>query len=114
MDKPQTDHMVAITSKTGVRFNVRIIRTGDRYGLDDCLTVGEGNSLRLEGPGPFVEFYDSRYLHTPRGQFVSRYGVDTILATRQGLDLVGYEPSWKIDAAAMDVLRLWLRHEVDQ
>lgn len=104
--------MIAITSKTGVRFNVRIIRTGDRYGLDDCLTVGEGSSLRLEGPGPFVEFFDSRFPHTENGQFVARYGVDTILRHSGGLDLVGYVPSWKIDAAAMDVVRAWLSHEV--
>jgi hypothetical protein len=99
-----------ITSTTGVRFLVRVLRTGDRYGLDDCLTVGEGRSLEISGPGPMVEFYDTRYPHTRFGQFVSRYNLDTILESSGGLDLMGYEPSWKIDAAAMLVVRIWLQH----
>lgn len=103
------DETVTITSRTGVRFNVRYLRTGDRYGLDDRLVKGEGTSLRLEGPGDTVEFYDSRYPHTPRGQFIARYGVDTIIDGSHGLDLMTYEPSWKIDAAAMFVVREWLR-----
>lgn len=110
--------VASITSTTGVRFNVRILRDGDRYGLNDCLVVGSEASVKLEGHGPFVEFYDSRYPHTPIGQFVSRYGVDTILGTdgygtgRGGLDLMGYVPAWKIDAAAMAVVRTWLAHEI--
>lgn len=104
--------MITVTSTTGVRFNVRIIRKGDRYGLDDCLVVGEGRAATLEGNGPLVEFYDSRWMHTPRGQFVSRYGVDTILASHGGLDLMSYEPSWKIDEAAMGIVRQWLRDEM--
>jgi hypothetical protein len=101
--------MITITSTTGVRFNARILNPGDRYGLDDCLTWDEDR--------PGVEFYDTRYMHTSRGQFVSRYYVATILGDdgygsgTGGLDLMGYEPSWKIDAAAMDVVRAWLRHE---
>ncbi len=102
--------MITITSTTGVRFNVRILRKGDRYGL--ALTVGEGTSLRIEGEGPFVEFYDSRYPHTEFGQFVSRYGVNTIMGTRGGLDLMTCEPSWKIDAAAMDIVRQWPSDEM--
>lgn len=103
--------MATVTAKSGIRFTVRILRTGDRYGLDDCLTVGEGSSLRIEGPGPFVEFFDTRYPHTEHGQFVSRYGVDTILAATGGLDLLTHVADWKVDAPAMDVIRQWLRHE---
>lgn len=104
--------LISVTSAvSGVRFNVRLLTTGDHYGLNDRLVVGEGDSLRIEGPGPFVEFYDSRYPHTQFGQFVSRYGVKTILEGRTGLDLMGGEPSWKIDGAAMDIVRRWLLEE---
>ena len=40
------------------RFNVRVVRTGDAYGLNDCL-INDG--------APLVEFYDRRQMHTPRG-----------------------------------------------
>ena len=104
--------MITVTSAvSGVRFNVRIIRTGDRYGMNNMLTVGEGASLRLEGPGPMVEFYDSRYPHTEFGQFVSRYGVSTILGGHTGLNLMGGVADWQIDGAAMDVVRRWLLDE---
>jgi len=55
-------------------FNVRIVNTGDTYGLNDCL-VNNGAKL--------VEFYDKRYLHDSwmgRGQFVSRYYLSTLLS----------------------------------
>lgn len=99
--------VVTITSMTGVRFNVRILRAGDAYGVTGMLTADR----------EMVEFYDTRYPHTQYGQFVSRYYVSTILGRdtygngKGGLDLMGYEPAWKIDAAAMYVVRLWLRHE---
>lgn len=81
------DKITSITSAaTGVRFNVVI---------DDAI----------------VTFYDTRFQHTEHGQAVSRYAVKTILESAGGLDLVGYEPSWKIDAAAMHIVRAWLRHE---
>ena len=44
------------------KFNVRIVRAGDRYGRDNCLTHDKDE--------PLVEFYDSRYPHTEYGQFV--------------------------------------------
>lgn len=104
--------LVSVTSAvSGVRFNVRLLQTGDHYGLNDVLVVGEGDSLRLEGPGPFVEFYDSRYPHTSFGQFVSRYGVSTILEGKTGLNLMGGVADWQIDGAAMDIVRQWLREE---
>lgn len=54
-------------------FNVRIVNTGDTYGLNDCLV---NNKAKL------VEFYDKRYLHDSwmgRGQFVSRYYASTLI-----------------------------------
>ena len=48
------------------KFNVRIVRAGDRYGRDNCLTYDKDE--------PLVEFYIGDY-------FVSRYYVATILGT---------------------------------
>lgn len=61
------------TSKIFGNFNVRILRQGESYGLDDCLTHKERK--------PLVEFYDYRYRNDEwkRGQFVSRYYAETIL-----------------------------------
>lgn len=109
VDPDRIPETITVTAANGVRFLARILRTGDTYGLNDCLTKGIGRSLDLEGDGLTVEFYDTRYNHTRFGQFVSRYAVSTILSDpRGGLDLMGYEPSWKIDATAMTVVRAWL------
>jgi hypothetical protein len=56
-------------------YNVRIVRKGDRYGRNDCLTH-DGN-----GDHALVEFYlDSHHdIHGPRGFFVSRYYIGTLL-----------------------------------
>lgn len=117
--KSSGDHVAVITNATGRRFLVRILCAGDRYGADDCLTWADGSPLSPSSDKnrPGVEFYDYTYANEktfgPRGQFVSRYYVDTILKTQgTGLDLMGYEPVWKIDAAAMHVVCEWLRHEV--
>jgi hypothetical protein len=54
------------------KYNVRIVRKGDRYGRDDCLTHDDDR--------PVVEFYDSNYpTDDGRGGFVSRYYVGTLL-----------------------------------
>jgi hypothetical protein len=102
---PETLSITATNATGKVRFVVRILRNGDRYGRDDVLTWDD---LR-----PGVEFYDARYDHTPLGQFVSRYYVETILegAGPSGLDLMGYEASWKIDGQSMQIVRSWLHHE---
>ena len=83
-----------------MRFNTKIINTGDRYGRADCLT-NEGE--------PMIEFYDPRYQHTPLGQFVSRYSVSTILDHTGGLYLYGGVPEWTVSAADMAEIRVWLR-----
>jgi hypothetical protein len=97
------DH-ITITATSGVRFNVRILTEGDAYGASGAL-IWEHEDR------PGVEFYDARHPFTPLGQFVSRYFVDDILDSTAGLDLYGGEPSWKIDPAAMYVVRRWLLQE---
>lgn len=83
-----------------MRFNTKIIHTGDRYGRDDCLT-NQG--------APLIEFYDPRYQHTPVGQFVSRYNVNTILDHTGGLCMDGSVPDWYVNANDMAEIRAWLR-----
>lgn len=85
-----------VTNSQGRDFTIRIVRNGDSYGLDDCLTHDKEQ--------PFVEFYDLTHMHTTRGQFVSRYSADTLLLMNHdtGLDLdCGVEP-WSIDGATMN------------
>jgi len=123
------EHILRITNDKGRNFNVRIVRVGDRYGRDDCLTHGaEKNDDPDEGP--LVEFYDAEHESNPkftdfmgRGQFVSRYYITTILGKDRfaraggekntGLDLMGYEPVWKIDAKAMNLVRDWLDNQTE-
>jgi len=85
-----------------MRFNTKIIGTGDRYGRADCLT-NEG--------GPMIEFYDPRHVkHGPLGQFISRYYVSTILERDTGgLALQGDIPEWTVSAHDMAEIRVWLR-----
>jgi hypothetical protein len=91
------------------KFNVRILNSGDRYGLNNCLTHDKDE--------PMVEFYDSRYPHCEYGQFVTRYYVSTILGTdgwgqgTGGLILHGGVPAWTVNAEDMDTVRSYLRKE---
>jgi hypothetical protein len=87
-----------VVNGSGRTFNVRLVRKGDRYGLNDCLVHDKDE--------PMVEFYDATYerdarFDLGRGQFVARYYLDTLedsygRTTRCGLDLCGHEPAWKI------------------
>ena len=89
----------------GIPFRVRILISGDRYGLNEALT--------LDGQ-PQVEFYDRRYMHTRHGQFVTRYYVSTILDSAFGFGLVlqGDVPSWRVEAAEMAQVKEWLKLNV--
>ena len=89
--------MFRITNDQGRTFNVRIVRNGDAYGLDDCLTH--------DNDEPLVEFYDATYegpKFGPRGQHVITYNLSTLIdhPPLTGLNLNGGEPAWEIDATA--------------
>lgn len=86
-----------VENSEGRKFLICIVRTGEQYGLDACLTH--------ESADPLVEVYDLTYANMgsfgPRGQFVSRYYARTLAeGVGGGIDLCGYEPTWKIDARA--------------
>jgi hypothetical protein len=94
------------------KFNVRIVNKGDRYGRADCLTHDDDR--------PMVEFYDHRYASEawPRGQFVSRYYVGTLLGYEGfyggeptgGLCLDGGNANeWSVSADGMALVRAYLK-----
>lgn len=84
------------------KFNLRIVRKGDGYGI----------GLTHNKDEPMVEFYDDRYPHTEHGQFVSRYYVSTILERdNRGLCLEGAEPEWSVTAGDMAIIRAWVASE---
>ena len=77
----------------------RIVKQGDKYGLNNCLTHDKPDSL--------VEFYD-----TSNGeQFVSRYYVETILGIDDGVGLMLYggSPQWNLDGKSVDSVKNWLK-----
>ena len=97
------------TSKIFGYFNVRILRKGEKYGLEDCLTHKERK--------PLVEFYDYRHRDDKewkRGQFVSRYYAETLLKhdLNFGLSLDGGVPEWTVSAESMREILAWLRLEL--
>jgi hypothetical protein len=94
--------ITSITTLALPHWNIRLVRNGDAYGLNDCLTNDSGRTL--------VEFYDNRHPHTPLGQFVSRYYAETLLARPTGCSLtLDFEvPSWTVSGAEMAVLEAWL------
>ena len=95
-------------NERGQPWTIRIIDKVDKYGREDCLTH--------DNDEPTVEFYDSDHPHdidpvsgTILGQFVSRYYISTIAdGGSGGLDLMGYEPKWKINSLMMDNVRAYL------
>lgn len=95
---------LTVANKNGRKFRVQIVRKGEKYGLNKCLTH--------DGEMPLVEFYDLTYPEKfgAEGQFVSRYRLDTLKEHDRhcGLDLQGNVPEWKIDGYAMDEVMAWL------
>ena len=93
----------SVVNDNGLKFNVRIVLKGDKFGRNDCLTHEDND--------PLIEFYDDRYPHTQHGQFVARYGIDVLLGldvwighkiglSERGLDLDGGIDDWSLDANA--------------
>jgi hypothetical protein len=98
-----------VTNAEGNTFTVKLLREGDTYGRDKCLTVTKdthGRNFGQKGDVEMVEFYDAEHAgprFDPEGQFVSRYYLSTLLEApaTQGLCLQGDESKWRIDGATM-------------
>tara|TARA_Y100001949_G_C15963766_1_gene320536 strand:+ start:591 stop:983 length:393 start_codon:yes stop_codon:yes gene_type:complete len=95
-------------NERGQPWTIRIVDKGDNYGREDCLTNDKNE--------PLVEFYDADHPHsidvesgTILGQFVSRYNFSTIADSTGGIDLMGYEPKWKMDYLALNSVRAHLK-----
>lgn len=107
---PVEERTAGFTASHGVRFNVRVVESGESYGATNSLTA----EARM------VEFYDSRYPFTERGQFVSRYYVEDLMLDREedpqtgGLNLDGGVPAWAIDATTMHKVRGWIGGHLPQ
>ena len=95
-------------------WNVRILRRGDRYGLNDCLTH--------EKDDPIIEFYDTNHTDDEkwkRGQFVARYYAETLFddewdLQNQGLQLEGGVENWYVAPQTMAGILRWLRLKLSQ
>lgn len=83
-----------VTNTRGITFTVRIVKEGEKYGLNNCLTHDERE--------PLIELYDTRYDHTPFGQFVQRYYADTFATIRfPALALDTDYSDWTLDGDAL-------------
>lgn len=113
------------TAVSGRTMVARILRPGDSYGLDNCLTWGEDAGFGVVDPAVKarihaenkdklgIEFYDKTYagkkgFDPELGQFTgARYYLADILNGNGGLCLVGHVPEWSIGATEMAFLRTW-------
>jgi hypothetical protein len=110
--EPVDNSMLKIINDKGRAFNVRRVKEGDKYGLNDCLTHGPDKL------GDLIEFYDASTVlktHGDRGQFVTRYYVRTLQSDSaqlisRGLCLNGGVPVWTVDAGAMLAVIRWIQH----
>ena len=98
-------HRLDVRAANGIPFRVVYVPPGQESLNFPRLAADERD---------LVEFYDLRHPHTPDGQFVSRYYVDTLMEGRTldyGLDLDGGIEDWTIDARTMRVVLGWLRSQ---
>jgi len=88
----------------GITWAVRYVRESELYGRDLCLVHEEED--------PLVEFYDTRYPHTPIGQFVSRYFLSTLLerctSDERGI-MLDPEPSWSVSGVCLKEILGWAK-----
>lgn len=96
-------------------FGVRMIWKGERY--------GHNGALVHRGDDPFVEFWDLQqvseptqdFVSQPGAQFVTSYHASTLRdsAEDRGLALDLSEPLWKLDSAAMTMVRRFIKAALD-
>lgn len=102
----------------GREFAVVLVRNGERYGRDFCLTNAPGE--KFSDGSTLVEFWDLTHHHGPVrpgsavwGQFTgARYNLATLLENGGyrgvGLRLDGGIAVWTVDGQAMSEVSAWL------
>lgn len=88
-----------IHSTTGIPLRVVVIPQGERLPNHNGFAEVD-----------VIEFYDSRYKHTPDGQFIARYFKQTLDESRDnkcGLDLQGDIKDWKISRRTKEIVIDW-------
>lgn len=98
-----------LTSANGTRWNVRAVPSGAGHGRHP--------NYSLTAERDMVIFYDAddATVDQPHGQMVASYYLDTLdprgsgQGTRQGLDLYGGVPAWKMDAESLRGVLGWAR-----
>lgn len=104
--------MIRVVNSEGRAFLVRVVHEGDHYGLNDCLITHDGE--------PMIEFYDATYAGDsrfgPRGQFVSRYYLDTLERHGEnvGLNLQGDVDVWHVSAENVQDAIKWTKEQLNQ
>ena len=109
---------LSFTADHGTPFVARIVRYGDRYGRDMCLTHTPKPEYDFDSP--LIEFYDTRNDFdtdtdgTPLGQFVSRYYLSTLQGrtghpnhSNRGVQLHGNERAWSVDPQSLAKVIRW-------
>lgn len=98
-----------VNERTGIPFNVKIVKKGESYGRGGCLTHDRDDAL--------VEFYDTRYAGKfedwDNGQFVSRYFVSTLLDHDGDLCLDGGVRDWFVTGDNMVDVRKFIIMNVE-
>lgn len=86
------------------KWRVVIVKKGDKYGLENCLTYNEDE--------PAVEFFDmsSNKEQFEHGYFVARYYISTLLLHERGMGLAlyGSHAAWTVYAEIIDEIIDWL------
>lgn len=119
-----TAPMMTFTSFRGMPVLARLVRLGDRYGLNGCITHGDKHTHKKE---PLIEFYTligddkegSLAWDGVKGYwFTSRYYLSTFLGkceyscnggpVRNGLSLDGGYPEYDLDAQDCQKVAAWI------
>jgi hypothetical protein len=94
-----------VVNDAGRKFLVRVVKKGERYGLNDALVHDGGRAIGNDND-PLIEVYDLTHRDKPgfgsRGQFVSRHYASTLAKHRGGLTLDAGCSLWTLDARAAE------------
>jgi hypothetical protein len=98
--------MIHVVNDAGRRFQVRCIKKGSRYGLNNCLVHDEDD--------PIVEFTDvtpGKSGLASDSVFVARYAASTLLAHDAGADLwmFGSNVAWRLGFEQIRQVLDWIK-----